>query len=269
MAQVTFYETYGGSAPEIYERYFTPSIGRPLADELITAAALRPGERVLDVACGTGTITRLAAELVGSTGVVAGLDLNPGMLAVAREVTPADYSISWYQSNAESMPIEDGAYDVVLSQLGLQFMADKPAALAEMYRVLAPGGRLALSVTGPTPPPFVVFADAIGEHINPEISPFVHMVFSLNDPDLLQSLASDAGFRDVSIEVYNRKLKLPAPREFMWQYVHSTPLAEAVGQADLESQAALEQAVVTGWQEFVEDGAMTVTPRMLLVTASK
>jgi ubiquinone/menaquinone biosynthesis C-methylase UbiE len=159
MTQTAFYKTFGGSAPENYEKYFVPSIGRPLASDLMDTASLQPGERVLDVACGTGIIARLAAERVGSTGSVAGLDLNPGMLEVARSVAPAGYSIEWHQSSAESMPLDDEQYDVVLCQLGLQFMEDKPAAVREMYRVLTRGGRLALSVGGPTPEPFEIFAD--------------------------------------------------------------------------------------------------------------
>lgn len=76
-----FYGTaYGGSAPENYERYFVPAIGRPLAEQLVAAAALRAGERVLDVACGTGVVARLAAGRVGPAGSVAGADVNAGML---------------------------------------------------------------------------------------------------------------------------------------------------------------------------------------------
>jgi ubiquinone/menaquinone biosynthesis C-methylase UbiE len=269
MTQKLFYETYGGTAPENYERYFVPYIGRPLADELIEAAAIQPGERVLDVACGTGVVARLAAERAGVSGSVDGLDMNPGMLEVARSVASSDKSINWHQSSAESMPLSGGSYDVVTCQLGLQFMADKPAALAEMHRVLVPGGRLVLSVAGPTPAPFVIFADAVGRHINPGIAPFVHMVFSLSATDELLALLTDTGFRDVSIEVHNRKLRLPPPRDFMWQYIHSTPLAEVVAQAGEESQVALEQETVNGWQTFVEDGSMTVTPRMLLATGRK
>src|SRR6187399_3084259 len=81
-----FYEAYGGTAPEAYERYFVPAIGGPLAQDLIAEAALRAGERVLDVACGTGVVARLAAERVGAGGAVAALDLNSAMLDVARAV---------------------------------------------------------------------------------------------------------------------------------------------------------------------------------------
>jgi ubiquinone/menaquinone biosynthesis C-methylase UbiE len=269
MAQKLFYEAYGGTAPENYERYFVPCIGRPFAEDLIDAAAIQPGERVLDVACGTGVIVRLAAERVGASGSVDGLDMNPGMLEVARSVAPSGTSITWHQCSAESMPLADGSYDIVTCQLGLQFMADKPAALSEMHRVLVPGGRLVLSVAGPTPPPFIVFAEALGQHINPGVVPFVHMVFSLNDPDELRGLLADAGFQDASVQTYTRKLRLPPPRDFMWQYIHSTPLADAVAQAGEASQTALEHDVVNGWQAFVEDGAMTFTVRGLLAMGRK
>ncbi len=269
MPETTFFDAYGGSAPENYERYFVPAIGRPLAEDLLETADLRPGERVLDVACGTGVATRLAAERVGEKGTVAGLDLNPGMLAVADSVTPPDMAVAWHQGRAESMPLPDAAFDVILCQLGLQFVADKPAALREMHRVQAPGGRLIVGVAGPTPPPFMVLAEALAEHINPQISRFAHAVFSLHDPDELRELVSGAGFADVAIQTDARTLPLPTPREFLWQYVHSTPLADAVTQADDARRAALERDVVAGWQPFVKDGGMAMTARMVTVTARK
>ena len=98
---------YAGTTAENYQRFFVPAIGAPLAADLIDIAALRPGELVLDVACGTGVVTRLAAERVGATGIVAGLDLNPGMLVVARSATPSDMAIEWHEGSAESMPLPD------------------------------------------------------------------------------------------------------------------------------------------------------------------
>jgi ubiquinone/menaquinone biosynthesis C-methylase UbiE len=161
MPQHNFYEAYGGSAPENYERYFVPVIGTPLATDLIDIATLRPGERVLDVACGTGVVARLAAERVGTTGTVAGIDINPGMLTVARSVTPPGMSIEWYETSAEAIPLPDEAFEVVLCQLGLQFVSDKLAALREMRRVLAPNGRLVIKVVGPTPRIFIILAEAL------------------------------------------------------------------------------------------------------------
>lgn len=195
------------------------------------------------------------AARVGATGTVAGIDINPGMLAVARSVMPPGMSIEWYETSVEAIPLPDEAFDVVLCQLGLQFFPDKLAALREMRRVLAPGGRLVIKVVGPTPRIFVILAEALARHINPEIKAFVDLVFSLHDTGELQHLINGAGFREAAIHSDTRTLRLPTPKEFLWQYVQSTPLANAVVQVDDESRAALERDVVAKWQAFVEDGA--------------
>lgn len=262
-------KSHGGSPPENYERYFVPAIGAPLANDLIGIAALRPGERVLDVACGTGVLARLASRPVGSAGTVAGLDINPGMLAVARSAAPPGVAIDWYEASAEAMPLPDASFDVALCQMGLQFMPDRHAALSEMHRVLAPGGRLILSVPGPTPQLFVVLLDALARHIGAEAAGFVRQVFSLHDTAELRSLVDGAGFRDVSVEAETRSLRLPAPAEFLWQYVHGTPLAAAVPQVGDERRGSLERDVVEAWQEFMVEGALELRARMVVVTAGK
>jgi ubiquinone/menaquinone biosynthesis C-methylase UbiE len=269
MSQQHFGRAYGGSAPENYERYFVPVIGAPLAADLIDTAALRPSERVLDVACGTGVVARLAVERVGPTGTVAGLDLNPGMLAVARAVTPPGLSIEWHEASAKAMPLPDEEFDVVLCQLGLQFVPDKPAALLEMRRVLAPGGRLAINVPGPTPPIFAIVDEALERHIGPEAAGFVRMVFSLHDPDEIRNLINGAGFHDVDVQPGTKTLRLPPPEDFLWQYVQSTPLAAMVAQVDDQSRAALERDVVAKLQEFVKDGALMFQVGLVVATARK
>jgi ubiquinone/menaquinone biosynthesis C-methylase UbiE len=269
MAKQHFGKTYGGNAPENYERFFVPAIGAPLATDLIRLAALRPGERVLDVACGTGVVARLAARQVGATGTVAGLDVNPGMLAVARSITSPGTSIEWYEASTESMPLPAEAFDVVLCQLSLQFMSDKLAALQEMRRVLVHGGRMFLNVSGPAGRIFAVLAEAMERHISPEAAGFVRQVFSLNDTSELQRLTSDASFRDVAVQANAEMLRLPPPKEFLWQYVHSTPLAGMVAKVDEEERAALERDVVAEWQDFEVDGAMTCQQRIVVVTARK
>lgn len=260
-------KTFGGSAPENYERYFVPAIGGPVARDLIETAALRPGERVLDVACGTGVVTRLAAERVGLDGGVAGSDVNPGMLQVARSSGPE--SIEWYETAAEAMPLPDESFDVVLCQMGLQFFSNKLAGLREMRRVLAPGGRLVLSVPGPTPRPFSIFADALARHVAPESASFVHVVFSLHEADEIRDLLDNAGFSEVDVQSASKPLRVPPPAEFLWQYVHSTPLADVLAQHDDETRGALEREVCEKWQPFVEEEALAFSVRMSTATARK
>jgi ubiquinone/menaquinone biosynthesis C-methylase UbiE len=269
MAEQYFGKAYGGNPPANYERFFVPAIGAPLATDLIQLAALRQGERVLDIACGTGVVARLASQQVGATGTVAGLDVNPGMLAVARSATPPGMPIEWHEASAEAMPIPDASFDVVLCQLGLQFMPDKRAALREMQRVLVRDGRLILNVPGPTPRLFTTMGEALARHVGAEAAGFVNHVFSLHDTAEIQNLISGAGFHDVSVQSDTKPLRLPAPEEFLWQYVHSTPLGGAVAQVDDERRASLERDIVAKWQEFVKDGALVFQVRIVIATARK
>jgi ubiquinone/menaquinone biosynthesis C-methylase UbiE len=247
---------YRGGAPENYEKFFVPAIGEPLAADLVAAAALRPGERILDVACGTGVVTRLAAARVGEAGAVAGLDVNPGMLAVARSATPGDATIDWYETSAEAMPLADASFDVVLCQMGLQFIPNKVQALKEIRRVLGPGGRAVLNLPGPIPEPFVALRDALARHVDPQCAGFVDVVFSLHDGDRLSGLMTEAGFSDIVAERTQKTLRLP--EDFLWQYVHSTPLAALVGKASEEQRAALSREVSARWQKFAAGSAVTL-----------
>jgi ubiquinone/menaquinone biosynthesis C-methylase UbiE len=260
---------YDGNPPANYERFFVPAIGAPLATDLIRLAAIRPGEGVLDVACGTGVVARLASQQVGATGTVAGLDVNPGMLAVARSATPHSMPIEWHTARAEAMPLPDASFDVVLCQMGLQFMPDKHGALREMWRVLVRGGRLILNVPGPTPRLFNIMAEALARHIGAEAAEFVSQVFSLHDTAEIQNLVSGAGFHDVSVQSDTKPLRLPAPEEFLWQYLHSIPLGGAVARLDDERRSSLERDVVAKWQEFVKDGALVLQVRIAVATARK
>jgi ubiquinone/menaquinone biosynthesis C-methylase UbiE len=263
------FDRYGGNAAENYERHFVPAIAAPLAADLIEVAAPDADERVLDVACGTGIVARLAAERVGSAGSVAGLDVNPGMLAVARSVAATGAAIEWHEADAQAMPFHDDAYDVGLCQMGLQFVADKSAALREVRRVLAPGGRFVANVPGPTPPIFDVLEATLRDHAGRETSRFVSTVFSLHETREIRALVSDAGFADASVGARTRSLRLPPPTEFFRQYVSSTPLATAVAGFDEHDRAALERDVVAEWEKFTKGGALILELGVVTVAARK
>jgi SAM-dependent methyltransferase len=202
---------------------------RPLATALVETAALSPGERVLDVACGTGVVARLAGEQVGAAGHVTGLDVNPGMLAVARSVS-SRAAIEWREGTAEDTQLPDAAYDAVLCQMGLQFFAAGGTAMAEFSRVLVPGGRLVANVPGPMPPLFQILQRGIRDHVSPEIAKFMSVVFSLDDARELEALIAGSGFREVSVRRGPTVLRLPP--------AGGLPLAVRVGHAARRS----------GWQ---------------------
>lgn len=255
-ARTPSFHVYGGNAAENYERYFVPAIGAPLAENLVRQAGLRQGERVLDVACGTGVVARLAAPLVRPSGSVIGVDLNPGMVAVAQSVEPD--SIDWREGPADSLPIDDDSVDVAFCQMGLQFFADKTAALTEACRTLRPGGRLLLNVPGPTPDLFVAMEEALAANVSAEVSRFVGVVFSLHDAAVVADMLVQAGFDDVHSDARTERLTLPDPASFFWQYVHSTPLSAAVAGLDDAAKADLEDDVVRRWANYRDGGGLVL-----------
>jgi len=136
-------EPVASSPAEVYDKFFVPALFQPWGPVVADAAGTRPGERVLDVACGTGALTGAAKERAGPQGSVVGLDPNEAMLAVARS---KDLAVDWKSGRAESLPFADASFDRVVSQFGYMFFEDRPRALREMMRVLHPGGRIAVAV---------------------------------------------------------------------------------------------------------------------------
>jgi ubiquinone/menaquinone biosynthesis C-methylase UbiE len=137
-----------GSAAEANERYLVPAFSDAWAQDLVEVAAVQAGQRVLDLACGAGVVARHAAKAVGTAGRVVGLDVNTAMLEVARAVPQYQEgaSIEWREGDAVALPFAEAEFDRVLCHQGLQFFRDRAAALHEVFRVLVPGGRLALGV---------------------------------------------------------------------------------------------------------------------------
>lgn len=130
-------------AAKAYEALFVPALFGQWANQLLDAAQIQAGQRVLDVACGTGVVARTAITRVGPTGQVAGIDPNPGMVAVAKQLEPR---VDWRTGVAESLDFTNESFDAVVSQFGLMFFTDRQQALREIVRILVPGGHLAIAV---------------------------------------------------------------------------------------------------------------------------
>ena len=156
-----------GNAPQLYERETVHILGKPLAELMLARVALHAGDRVLDAACGTGIVSRVAVQQHGDLGHVIGVDLNAGMLDVARANTPATrVPIEWRQADVCALPFPDARFEVVLCQQGLQFVPDPLVALRDIRRVLVPGGRLAFTVFSEIPTYYAALAEALARHVS-------------------------------------------------------------------------------------------------------
>lgn len=196
-------------AASIYEQIFVPALFGEWAEAVAALADLRPGECVLDLACGTGVLARAAANLVGATGAVVGLDPDPGMLAVAalnaREV-------EWQSGVAESLPFDDGTFDAVVSQFGLMFFGDPLRALREVRRVLRPHGRTTFAVWNSLEhtPAYAAFVELLARLFGESVADGLCSPFSLGDRRALSSLFRGAGFSSPAIQTRLGRAHFPS-----------------------------------------------------------
>jgi len=247
----------GGDVPqsvgERYEQWLAPTIFGPWAVDLVARATPQPGERVLDVACGTGVVAREARRVLGTSATVVGVDLNAGMLDVARAREP-DGAIAWYEASAQALPFADASFTLVLCQQGLQYFPDRAGALGEMRRVLAPGGRIVLSVWRAIEhsPGFQALGQVWAHYVSPSAA--VLPPFVLGEGEELAAEVEAAGFRDVQSTVASRLLRYASLEEFVAPYIEASPMATAWSELDDQTRAAVVQDVHSALAAFIEPG---------------
>jgi len=255
-------------AARLYERIVARHILGPWAPLLVDAAHLAERERVLDLACGTGVVTRIAARRVGSEGRVTGIDLNAGMISVARSLPAPDGGpVEWLEGSALAIPLPDASVDVVLCQQGLQFFLDKMLALREMRRVLDRGGRFALSVWSSTG----VYNSAVGKALVRFVGEDTAARFcaSRNVPgrEELERLAVAAGFSDVNVRISRMNVHLPRLDRFVLEHLAGTPVAASIAALDPESRKNIGASVMHELQRFNDGYGVTYPEEIHVVTA--
>ena len=269
MSQQERFQLSGNSA-ELYQRFVVPYNVSHWAQELVRTANLKPGERVLDVACGTGAVARLAAEMVRTDGHVTGLDLNAGMLAVARSLPPpSGATITWLEADVGDMDLEDDSFDVVLSQQGFQYFPDKLVALGEMYRVLVPGGRLVLSLWKRSNVYTTALADAMERYMSSEVANRQRASRVTPQAEEIHDLMTQARFQEVVVRPQVLTTRMPLPEEYVPQHLTGGPAAGNFAALDDVTRAALLRHVHQQLQAYIEGDRLVYADEIHLATARK
>jgi len=256
-----------GDAPIAYDR-FALKVMEPWTDDLIRSAGCRDGDRVLDVACGTGLVSSRISLVTGKFCSITGIDVNEGMLSVARR----NPQIEWHQGSATELPFADGSFDVVLCQQGLQYFPDRPAAMLHMARVLAPGGRLALNVWGALDrqPFYVALVDGIIKFLGEEAAKSAfNLPFSLNTAAELRMLASDAGLDRISIRFEQRTMRYPVPAKMVAGFMIATPIASQFQALPSDRQGAFADYVAERLAGYVDDAGLAAPMENHFLAATK
>ena len=255
-------------AAHLYDRVAVRYVLGPWAPLLVDAVLLRPGECVLDVACGTGVVTRIAAQRVGPQGRVTGVDLNAGMISVARSLpAPDGAAIDWLEGSALALPLPDASVDAVLCQQGLQYFPDKALALREMRRVARSGGRLALSVWAAVGPYHTAVGEALARFVDGTTATSFCASRKAPGKDELERLVAASGWSEVEVSVSRLNIHLPGVERFVLEHLAGTPVAAALAAADPETRKSIGDSVKRAMGRFEDGDGVTYPEEIHLVTA--
>jgi len=255
-----------GDAPTAYTR-FALKIVEPWTDDLILTVGCRDGDRVLDVACGTGVVASRVNLVSSKLCYVTGIDINEGMLKAAR----SNPQVEWHQGSATELPFDADSFDVVLCQQGLQYFPDRTAAMREIARVLAPGGRVALNVWGALErqPFFAAAIATIGTFLGADAQAPFYTAFSLNTAEELRQLAGNAGLQNIRVRFEHRTMRYPVPARFVAGWIGGAPIAAKFLALPDDRKQTFIADIVERVATYVDDAGLAVPMENHFMTASK
>ncbi|MDX1646802.1 MAG: methyltransferase domain-containing protein [Longimicrobiales bacterium] len=243
------------SPAELFHRFFGPSIFIPWTRVLLDHADPRPGERVLDLACGTGIVARRVARFVGPEGEVAALDIDPDMLEVARSrEDPVGASVEWTRGDAADLDFPDDSFDLVLCQQGLQFFEEPVPALSEARRVLRAGGRMVLNVWQPLErhPVYRALLEAEARYLESDLQD-VATPFVFGDEERVRGVLSEAGFERVNVAEETLDVVFTDPETFVSLTVMAgAAVVPEVAMDDPEERDSLIEAIRRDGEDVLE-----------------
>ena len=236
-----------GSIPENYDRYLGPILFEPYASDLVPRLDVSEDASVLELACGTGIVTRRLFDRLGPNAKLVATDLNDAMLNYAAQKFGSDEDVEWKRADATELPFADRSFDAAVCQFGLMFFPDKEKAVRETFRVLKPGGTFLFNVW-----------DAIEQNDLPHTAhevvarffadnppDFYQVPFSFHDPEEIRSLLSAAGFNHIQLTLLPLTAIAASARDVAQGLVHGNPIITAIKERDESMIPEIEAALAT------------------------
>lgn len=255
-----------GSIPENYDRHLGPRIFNDFADDLAQRVlALRP-DSVLELAAGTGILTRKLRDQLPTDCLITATDLNSPMLDIARTKFQDGEKVLFETADATQLPFDDSGFDAVVCQFGVMFFPDKQRSYEEAFRSLRPGGQYIFSAWGPLESnPFAKIAHETVVAFFPADPPgFYKVPFGYNDAKDITKSVTDAGFSHVRIETVDISSKIPCSRDFAKGLVFGNPLFE-----EITSRRGEPDSVCSAIADALERELGSIMPLQALVVVAE
>ena len=253
---------------EIYERYMVPAIFARWSQVLLELVAPKPGERVLDLACGTGVVGRMTVPMVQPGGGVCGVDFNAAQIATARNMDP---SIDWREGNAGSLSFADQEFDLVVCQQGFQFFPDRVQAVREIHRVLKPGGRVGIAVWSSieNSPGYLALAHALGRTVGSSAEGLLDELFALSDVEEVRRMFVNGGFPDAIVMSPSKDAIFASAEEFTRALVVGSIMRRTNAQFSEEILSLLAADVAAEMESYIGENGLIFPMEAHLLTAKK
>lgn len=251
-------------AAEVYEAFFVPALFGQWPDKILTAAGIAAGDDVLDVGCGTGVLARAASRHVGRSGSVIGIDINDGMLTVARR-TPEP--VQWRHGPAEDLPFADATFDRVVTQFAAMFFTDRHRAFAEMARVARPGGRVAVATWARVEesPGYAAMVELLDGLFGAEAADACRAPFTIGSTEQLHAMLSPH-LTNLTVERHEGVARFDSVEAWVHTEVKGWTLADMI---DDDQYRDLLEAAEIELKDFVgADGRVSFPAPALIATGS-
>ena len=252
---------FEGSIPENYDRYLGPAFFEPFAQDLAGRVSREKPAKVLEIACGTGIVTRRLRERLSPEVQIVATDLNPDMFAFAQRKFSANQNIEWQQADAVALPFPDRSFDAIVCQFGLMFVPDKQAAMHECHRVLGPGGVFLFNVWDAIEhnPLARIAHETIASFFDRDPPTFYEVPFGFHDVDLIQELLAKAAFKSIESSLLTLPCRSPSAAEFAIGLVRGNPVVGAIEERGVNVQdveRAVSQKIATNYGAAPVEGTM-------------
>ncbi|MEW6126263.1 MAG: methyltransferase domain-containing protein [Acidobacteriota bacterium] len=233
---------FAGSIPENYDRFLVPVFFAPYARDLVRRITVQENAAVLEIACGTGMVTRKLKDTLPATARLVATDLNPEMMEVAKRKFTADEIIEWQQADAMNLPFADETFDAAICQFGLMFVPDKVTALCEVKRVLKPGGIFLFSVWDAIEKNEMaqIAHETIQSFFDNDPPAFYEIPFSLDNPEGVQAFLKEAGFIDIQMDIVTMTGESPTAQDAARGTVEGNPIINAINERGVDKEKVIE-----------------------------
>jgi len=253
-----------GDAAKIYEEFYLPALFEEWSPLVVEATQMQKGHRVVDVACGTGALTIVVSEQIGPEGSVVGVDINEGMLNIAKTKAP---QIDWQMAPAESLPFEDSSFDYAVCQFGLMYFENQNNALREMTRVLRPGGSLAVVVWDKLENnPGLAAEDQLWQQVFGEDAAD-EVPYNLGDIQVLKRLFTSSGIADAEIKTHSGTARFSSIENWIYTGVKGWTQDDAISDDQLEFLLNKAQKQLTSFE--TSEGTVAFPTSAHIVKARK